>query len=308
MSLIFDWREVWREWNQSLSKWIPFNVHIFLLDLNIIFMIATLMIFFIIYLCIQQIYHYYLNYQEKNQYLEYIMDCFMACPSMLATIDRVKLGPDPDDYDFIWRAGNRNVGMFKGLTVDQLKNLWIRRDYGLPSLNAKPWYDACEKSEKEGNPVTFQVDYRRPTGGLGHMTAMVIFIRHISPTVSRFMYYIVDMSDNRGVFSSLKEHEQKLKQALEGTSDGVWEWNCVTQVLDLSPSYLHMLGYPVGYLDNTFESWKKLLHPDDVKSTMNLIKSMLNKKPPLVVPGAPIEDASSEGEFRLKKSNGEYLW
>lgn len=63
--------------------------------------------------------------------------------------------------------------------------------------------------------------------------------------------------------AALEESESRWKYALEGASDGVWDWNNSTDEVFYSKRWKGMLGYAEHEIENHIEEWKRLLHPED---------------------------------------------
>lgn len=57
--------------------------------------------------------------------------------------------------------------------------------------------------------------------------------------------------------------EQRLKMALEAVDDAVWEWNVETGDAYFSPRWYTMLGYEPYEMPQSYETWSRLLHPED---------------------------------------------
>jgi len=57
--------------------------------------------------------------------------------------------------------------------------------------------------------------------------------------------------------------DERLSLALEGASDGLWDWDLVTGEVYLSPRWKGMLGYRDEEIPNSLETFRSLLHPDD---------------------------------------------
>jgi PAS domain S-box-containing protein len=62
---------------------------------------------------------------------------------------------------------------------------------------------------------------------------------------------------------ALRESEERLQLALEASGDGLWDWKIPTEEVYFSPRWYEMLGYNVGELPYEFNTWEKLVHPED---------------------------------------------
>ncbi|RLA76370.1 MAG: hypothetical protein DRG78_19160 [Epsilonproteobacteria bacterium] len=68
------------------------------------------------------------------------------------------------------------------------------------------------------------------------------------------------------IFSDITEAEyikERLEIAVNGTNDGLWDWNLVTGEIYFSPKWKRQLGYEDDELENTLETWAEHVHPDD---------------------------------------------
>ncbi|MBI3283482.1 MAG: PAS domain-containing protein [Burkholderiales bacterium] len=73
-------------------------------------------------------------------------------------------------------------------------------------------------------------------------------------------------------FSSLQESESRWKFALEGTGDGVWDFNVVSGDVLYSKRWKEMLGYAEDELPNHLATYQRLAHPDDLRKAMVLLE------------------------------------
>ncbi len=90
--------------------------------------------------------------------------------------------------------------------------------------------------------------------------------------------------------------EERLAVAIQGTNDGLWDWNLETNVVWFAPRYKEMLGYEELEFPNLLTSFETHLHPDDAESTEHAIKMHLE------------ESIEYDVEHRLRKKSGEYCW
>ncbi len=95
----------------------------------------------------------------------------------------------------------------------------------------------------------------------------------------------------------LRESEQRWQLVLQGTNEGIWDWNLKTDELFFSHRWKQMLGYQNEDLSNHINTWKALLHPQDEERVMLAVKAHLERK-----------TNHYSVEFRLKCHDGTYKW
>ncbi len=106
-----------------------------------------------------------------------------------------------------------------------------------------------------------------------------------------------DVSDRKRVEQALRLSEERLQLALEGSGDGLWDWNIVNDKVYLSPQYVEMLGYKVGELPGDISTWNNLTHPEDQPWVMEILT-------------AHLKDSSHPYTFdyRVRTKSGEWKW
>lgn len=104
--------------------------------------------------------------------------------------------------------------------------------------------------------------------------------------------------------TSVKEAEEKIKEsqerwqfALEGSEDGVWDWNLTSDELYLSPQWKAMFGYKDHELENKFKEWEVRAHPEDVENTKKALDDYINGKTDFYA-----------NEHRIKCKDDTYKW
>lgn len=95
----------------------------------------------------------------------------------------------------------------------------------------------------------------------------------------------------------LKEKEERLRLALNGSQDGFWDWTVATGKNLVDSQWCNMLGYQLDEIEQTIEQWEALIHPDDLEKAKNTFKSCMNK-----------EFSHFATEFRMKMKNGNWKW
>ena len=84
---------------------------------------------------------------------------------------------------------------------------------------------------------------------------------------------------------------------LDDITDGIWEWNLVTDDSYYSPGWISTLEYDEQDIENTGEAWKKIIHPDDMDDVLNTLSMYLDKRIP-----------KYEVRYRIKTKNHTYKW
>jgi PAS domain S-box-containing protein len=96
---------------------------------------------------------------------------------------------------------------------------------------------------------------------------------------------------------SLQLSEERLQLALEGSGDGLWDWNICTGEVYLSPRWQEMLGYEAGELAGHVNTWQTLIHPEDQPQVNKLLdRHMRNPQIPYAF------------DYRLQTKSGEWKW
>ncbi|MGB0583184.1 MAG: PAS domain-containing protein [Limisphaerales bacterium] len=105
--------------------------------------------------------------------------------------------------------------------------------------------------------------------------------------------------------ANLRENQARFELALEGTNDGIWEWNPVTNEVYYAPRFREMLGVTREEFPDTFEAWRDRLHPDDIQPTMKALKVHLEKREPYQV---DYRLKTHAGEYRIFHARGQAVW
>ena len=103
--------------------------------------------------------------------------------------------------------------------------------------------------------------------------------------------------DHRRAAESLRQSEERYARAIAGSTDGLWDWNILTDEVYLSPRWKEMLGHADDELPNIRqETFLDRLHPDDVPRVRKAREGHFKHDLPYQV------------EFRLLMKNGAYKW
>ena len=107
----------------------------------------------------------------------------------------------------------------------------------------------------------------------------------------------IDITARKTEQKLLLEEEERWRYALEGSNQGVWDWNLQTNEIIYSSSYKKMYGFAENEIQNSLNEWSERIHPDDKKMVDEAIKYHLQS-----------DDPFYESVYRLKAKNNKYKW
>lgn len=122
-------------------------------------------------------------------------------------------------------------------------------------------------------------------------------VKNRSGEISNFIAIKIDISRRKEMEEELRLSEERWHFALEGSGDGVFDWNLVTDKIFFSDRWKTMLGYEPAEIDNAFEEWERLVHPDDLKTNLDDFDDHISGKTALF-----------ENEHRMLCKDGSYKW
>jgi PAS domain S-box-containing protein len=95
----------------------------------------------------------------------------------------------------------------------------------------------------------------------------------------------------------LHKSEERWAFALEGSGDGVWDWDIIKDELLLSKRWKEMLGYEEHEIGSQPTEWLSRIHPDDLNSVTDNVQANMDGR-----------ISSSSNEHRIQCKDGSFLW
>jgi PAS domain S-box-containing protein len=88
----------------------------------------------------------------------------------------------------------------------------------------------------------------------------------------------VDISHQKEIERKLQESEFRWKFAIEGSGDGLWDWNLETDEVFFSTQWKKMLGFEEDEIKGSLKEWQKRVHPDHLQTVYKDIQNYLDGK------------------------------
>jgi diguanylate cyclase (GGDEF)-like protein/PAS domain S-box-containing protein len=97
--------------------------------------------------------------------------------------------------------------------------------------------------------------------------------------------------------SELARSEERYALAVRAASDGIWDWDLVSDRIYFSPRWHALLGYPERSSNGDPSVWFDLVHPHDLLRLRAAIDAHLASQTPHL-----------ESEHRIRHADGEWRW
>mgnify|MGYP001221058014 FL=1 len=113
-----------------------------------------------------------------------------------------------------------------------------------------------------------------------------------------FNAFLLNVQRKRArVEASLKQTEDRFAIAIDGTQDGIFDWDLETEKIFYSRRFFEMLGYNKGATIGTIKDTQDYIHPEDAARVMDVVEKYL---------AGGLSEYSQE--FRMKHKSGRWVW
>jgi len=89
----------------------------------------------------------------------------------------------------------------------------------------------------------------------------------------------------------------RVAAVLERATDGIWEWDLITEESTRSATLWRYLGYQPEDMPNEAQAWTGLIHPEDQRRVRAMLDAHLTGRA-----------GSYEAEYRIRSQSGEWHW
>ncbi|MEC4982770.1 MAG: PAS domain S-box protein [Oscillatoria sp. PMC 1068.18] len=164
-------------------------------------------------------------------------------------------------------------------------------------INIEPGFEVFVAKARQGKTEEREWTYIRKDGSRFPVLLSITALRNQHGEITGFLGIGSDITESKKVTQALKESEERWQLALRGNSDGIWDWNLVTNEVFFSARWKEMLGYEDHEITNNFIEWEKRVHPDDLEWVKQKIQDHFAKKIPFYIT-----------EHRMRCRDGSYKW
>ncbi len=203
----------------------------------------------------------------------------------------------------VWMSGTDKVRYYfnnawlayRGRTLEQeASNGWAEGIHPDDFQKRLDTYDACFDERK-----SFEIVYRlrRHDGEYRWILARGEPHYGLDGSFKGYTGACIDIHDKLLAEKKLQESEERFDLAVQGMSDGVWDWNIEEGTMYFSARYKSMVGYTDQEFPNTLEAAFSRIHPDDKVKVRNSIDEAVAGKV-----------MCYKNIFRMRHKNGFWRW
>lgn len=156
-------------------------------------------------------------------------------------------------------------------------------------------FQALSYSFATQSPYNIEYRIHRPDGELRWVAVRGKVVQ--GEDDQRMVGVAIDITERKQAEESIRSSQEQLQLAVEGSGDGLWDWNIVTGEAYLSPRWLGILGYDSHELVGHVDTWEHLIHPEDKQRVMASLS-------------AHLQDTSVpyQVEYRARTKTGDWKW
>ncbi len=129
-----------------------------------------------------------------------------------------------------------------------------------------PRFEAALREVEEQGRVDVVHRIVRPDGQVRSVRVLGTFDAGPHGGLRRLRGTVQDVTDLTEAQAALRSSEQRLQRVLTATNDGWWDTDLTTGRVVHSDRWLQLHGYEPGELPDTYDTWRALTHPDDLRA------------------------------------------
>jgi PAS domain S-box-containing protein len=164
-------------------------------------------------------------------------------------------------------------------------------------LHSRAFWQEMWLTISAGRPWRGEICNRAKDGQIYWVHSMIAPHLDAAGHVEKYVSIRLDITQTKLLERDRQQISDRLEQAIDGGSDGLWDWSDVkSEHVWRSPQFYRLLGHAPATSPDTFGAYDAFLHPDDRAHALAETRQSL-------ATGAPLDV-----EYRLLTKKGAYRW
>ncbi|MDD2799220.1 MAG: PAS domain S-box protein [Bacteroidales bacterium] len=138
---------------------------------------------------------------------------------------------------------------------------------------------------------------RRKDGTIYYEESTITPVRDKDGIISHFIAIKINISHRKEMEEALRRSEERWQFALEGSGDGVYDYDLKEEKMFYSPQWKSMLGYSAEEIGDSPNEWTNRMHLDELEKNLVNANQLINGR-----------EKSNSTEHRLLCKDGTYKW
>jgi PAS domain S-box-containing protein len=198
------------------------------------------------------------------------------------------------DLEGRFTFGNHRFGEIMGRPLDQLLGK-TDSDIFPPAMAEK--YRRDDRNVIETGGVFEDIEEIIGVEGRRYMHVLKTAVRDVGGKVTGIQLIAWDVTARKLAEEELRKSRERFELAVQGSQDGLWDWDLATDEVYYSPRYKAMLGYEDHEFPNKSDEWAKRIHPEDYRRVLYELRAHFKGR-----------ESLSWVEFRFRHKDGSYRW